>query len=115
MGLLDGGVASVFSSIMGAFFLDGSLYRWSTTEDGEGGGSSSFAAPEAIKAQLDSTARDSDDTRQRILVLASGVDPITPDDEIVVAGIRWAIENVTMDPASSYYELRGRLTAAGRT
>ncbi len=117
MGLLDGQLAGVFSSIMGTFFLDASLFRAVISHDGEGGGSNSFAAPEAVKAQLDSTTTAQQggdgfiDTDQRILVLASGIAPISTDDEIAVGGKRWAIASVTVDPVGSYYDLRGRLSA----
>lgn len=114
MGLLDGGIAATFSAALSGLYLDASLYRWSTADDGEGGGTSAFAAAEAVKAQLDATTQAQRgetgyvDTDQRILVLADGVDPITTDDEITVRGIRWKIASVAADAAASYYDLRGR-------
>lgn len=114
MGLLDGSLASVFSTAFAPFYLDASLHRWITTLDGKGGGSSSFATAEPVKAQLDATTQAQEggdsyvDSDQRILVLASGIDPITTDDEITVGGTRWAIASVTRDPAGAYYDLRGR-------
>lgn len=114
MSLLDGGLASVFASAFTPFYLDASLHRAIVNEDGEGGGSIGFADPETVKAQLDSTTQaqqGSDgygDSDQRILVLASGVATISTDDEITLAGVRWAIASVTRDPAGAYYDLRGR-------
>lgn len=114
MGLLDGGVAAIFSSAFEAFYLDASLYRGTLTDDGAGGGVQSFASPEAIKAQLDATteamqsAEGFVDTDQRILVLAYGVDPLSTDDEIQIGATRWQIASVNQDPAQAYYELRGR-------
>lgn len=112
--MLDGDLAAVFGSIMGAYFLDATLHRQTVTDDGMGGGSAS-SSDEAVKAQLDQTTQRQQsegytDKDQRILVIASGVEQITTDDEITVAGARWAIASVTQDPARSYYDLRGRLS-----
>jgi hypothetical protein len=122
-GLLDGGLASAFAAAFGATFLDALLYRPPApfTDDGMGGGSGGQGGfvdpPEAVKAQLDQATTamqasdDFVDSDQRILVLASGVEPITTDCEISVAGVRWSIASVTQDPAKAYYELRGRKKA----
>lgn len=114
MGLLDGDIAALFGSVMGSFYLDATLHRWSSVADGQGGGTSTYADPEAVKAQVDQTSQAQQrgdgytDTDQRILVLASGVAPISTDDQITVGGIRWAIASISTDPAASYYDLRGR-------
>lgn len=116
MGLLDGELAGVFAAAFGPIYLDASLYRANGgADDGAGGGpGNGFAAPETVKAQVDATtqamraAEGFVDTDQRIIVLASGVDPITTDDEIEVSGTRWKIASVTQDPAQAYYEMRGR-------
>jgi len=117
--LLNGGIAQAFASAFGATFLDAQLYRpVAFADDGKGGGSGGgFAAPEAVKAQLDQVTqamRASEgfvDSDQRILVLAYGVAPITTDCEIAMNGTRWQIASVTTDPAGSYYDLRGRRMA----
>jgi hypothetical protein len=114
MGLLDGGLARIFSGAFRGIFLDATLHRATLTDDGAGGGSASFA-DEVVKAQLDHASaamRASEgyvDTDQRIIVLAYGVDQITTDDEITVKGQRWSIASVATDPATAAYELRGRL------
>lgn len=116
MGLLDGGIASLFGSVFSGLYLDATLHRAIITKDGQGGGSAAWS-DEAVRAQLDSTTEAQQgaggflDTDQRIIVLASGLAPISPDDEITVGGIRWAIESVAADPANSYYDLRGRKSA----
>lgn len=113
MGLLSGDLAAVFSSAFSGIYLDGTLHRAALTDDGQGGGSSTFT-DQAVKAQLDATTQAmqrSDgyvDTDQRILVLAFGVDTPTADDEITVRGQRWKIASVALDPAQAAYELRGR-------
>jgi hypothetical protein len=117
MGLLDGGLAQIFHSAFSGIFLDGWLHRSQLTDDGVGGGSESFASPEAVKASLDAMTEAMRqqqgyvETDQRILVLAHGVDKPTTDDEITVKGKRWMIEYVGTDPATAAYELRGRLSS----
>lgn len=116
MGLLDGGLANIFSAALSGIYLGAVLHRWSSTDDGQGGGTSSFA-DEAVKAQLDATTQAQRqetgyvDSDQRILVLADGVDPITVGDEISIRDQRWKIASVMTDPARAYYDLRGRLSA----
>lgn len=114
MGLLDGDISGLFGAAFGSLYLDAQLHRAALGDDGEGGGSTTWAAAEPVKAQLDQTTmaqRDGQnyaDSDQRILVLASGVAAPTTDDEITIRAIRWKIASVTMDPAGSYYDLRGR-------
>lgn len=116
MSLLEGDVASFFSSAFGGFYLDALLYRPNAfNDDGKGGGSGGgFATPETVKAQLDQTtdamraAEGFVETDQRIIVLAHGIAAITTDCEIEVGGTRWMIATVSQDPAKAYYELRGR-------
>lgn len=114
MGLLDGGLAAIFSSAFGEFYLDATLFRAATSADGKGGGSSSFDTGTSVKAQVDKATyamQQSDnyvDGDQRILVLAYGVDPIDTDCEIVVAGNRWKVAGVEQDPAVTHYALWGR-------
>lgn len=115
MGLLDGGMAGVFASVMGTYFLDAVLHRAAHTDDGQGGGSVSFTT-HAVKAQIDQITQAQreggyTDKDQRILVLASGIDPVSIDDEITVDGQRWAIASVSTDPARAYFDLVGRLSA----
>lgn len=119
MSLLEGDLASVFSVAFAPLYLDATLYRpLAGADDGAGGGSGTgFDQGTPVKAQLDQatqamqSAEGYVDTDQRILVLAAGVARITTDCEILVKGTRWLIASVTMDPAGSYYELRGRRKA----
>lgn len=116
MSLLEGGLAEVFATAFGGLYLDATLHRPSFTDDGSGGGSTSWTN-EPVKAQLDQTTqamRASEgfvDTDQRILVLAQALAPITADMEITVGGTRWMIASVTQDPAGAYFDLRGRRKA----
>lgn len=118
MGLLDGGIAAAFSAAFSGFYLDASLYRPSaTTDDGAGGGrdADAYAAPEAVKAQLEAAT---EAMRQvegysaldvRILVLAHGVARPTTHCQIIVQGQRYAImPPVGRDPAGAYWDLCAR-------
>lgn len=121
MGLLDGDLQGVFGGIMSAFYPDASLYRATLTGDGQGGGSTSFAAAEDCKAQLDKTiermVEGNVETLQSILLLQQFRDDAgavtttarpSTDDEITVGGTRWQIATIEVDPAQSYFLLGGR-------
>lgn len=116
MALLDGGLASVFSSVLGSIYLDAQLYRpMAADDDGAGGGDGGgFAPAEPVKAQIDvatQAMREAPgyvDTDVRILILASGVLKPDTDCEIEVGGDRWSIANVGQDPAQSYWDVHGR-------
>jgi hypothetical protein len=116
MGLLDGGMAGVFGGIMGAFYPDALLHRAIITHDGEGGGSTAWAADEDCKAQLDRTIERMVDGNveklQSILLLqlVNGEQIARPssDDEITAGGSRWQIKTIETDPANSYFLLGGR-------
>jgi hypothetical protein len=119
VGLLDGGLASVFNTAFGGIYLSATLHRpVNDDDDGAGGGSGTgFGPGEPVRAQLDATTQAMQsadgyvDTDQRIIVLAHGIDPITTDCEITVGGRRWSIASVTQDPAKAYYDLHGRLAS----
>lgn len=117
MGLLDGDLARAFGSIMGSFYLDASLHRSVITHDGGGGGSEGWAAPEACKAQLDAlvdrlTDAGTYEQFQSILVLQQYAGEVIADphqdDEISVAGGRYAIALIEQDPAGAYWRLMCR-------
>lgn len=111
MGLLDGGLAGVFSAALAPLYLDAALHRAILTDDGKGGGSESFVANEACKAQLDKTIERMIDgqmeTLQSILMLQTVTRP-SPDDEITLDGTRWQIATIETDPANAYFLLGGR-------
>lgn len=114
MGLLDGGGAALMASVFGGIYLDATLHRPTTTDDGMGGGSSTFA-DEPVKVQLEAVteamrqAEGYTDRDVRILMLASGVPRPNSDCEVTVSGTRYAIQPpVGTDPAQSYWDMRGR-------
>lgn len=114
MGLLDGGGAAIMSAVFGGIFLDATLHRATFTDDGSGGGSTTYTN-QSVKAQLEAATqamREAEgyvDTDMRIIVLAHGVMRPTSDDEITIRGVRYGIANVGTDPAQAYWDLHGRL------
>lgn len=117
MALLDGGLQSIFGAAFGTIYLDGSLIRVTTTDDGTGSLTESATAS-AIKGQLDAVTekmRQSagyTDGDMRIIVLQSGVsiEPDT-DDRIVLGGKAWSIADIEADPAQTHWVMRGSLTS----
>jgi hypothetical protein len=117
MGLLDGGGAALMASVFGGIYLDAQLFRPSVGgDDGMGGGASpAFADPEAVKVQLEAATdamRQTEgyvDTDVRILMLAHGVARPNVNCQILLNGIRYGVRRVGTDPATSYWDIHGRL------
>ncbi len=113
MGLLDGGLQSVFGAAFGSIYLDGSLIRVTLVDDGEGGGSE-ITETHPIKGQVDAVTermRQSagyTDGDMRIIVLQAGLGfrPNT-DDRITLGGRNWAIADIEADPANTHWIARG--------
>jgi hypothetical protein len=118
MGLLDGGIASLFGSVFGAIYLDGALHRDGTTPIYDSEGNITSYVDEAdipCKAQVDAATwamRQSDGFAEgdmMIIVLAAGLGvEISTDMQISVAGKRWSIQSAAQDAAASHWILRGR-------
>lgn len=117
MGLLDGGMESIFGAALGGLYLPATLHVPATPiEDIEGnviGHSGGGDYP--CRAQLDDVTwsmRQAEayvDGDQRIIVLSAGLGvQITTDHEITIRGKRWLIASVQRDAANSHYVLRGR-------
>lgn len=114
MGMLDGGGAALMSAVFSGIYLDGTLHRPTLTDDGMGGGTSTFA-DEGVKVQLEAVTeamRQADgytDQDVRILMLASGVARPDSDCEVTVGATRYMIQPpVGTDPAQSYWDCRAR-------
>ncbi|MBI1179107.1 MAG: hypothetical protein GC201_01015 [Alphaproteobacteria bacterium] len=113
MGLLDGGIQSVFSAAFGQLYLDATLHRVTIQDDGTGS-YTTVESDEVVRAQVEVATwamRQADgysDGDVRVLILAAGVDRPKTDDQITVRGVRWSLSNIGMDPAASYYDCRGR-------
>lgn len=115
MTLLNGDIRSLFGSVFGGIYDDGTLTRVSQTSDGVGGLTPSTATPVAVKVQVDACTevqKLEDGWSQkdvRLLVLQDGVSPKPKNgDRIVAKSITYTLGPiVTEDPASSYAECRG--------
>lgn len=115
MGVLDGDITALFGSVFGEFYLDGTITTISYSDDGMGGGSPT-STTQNVKLQVDActerqkleegyTARD-----VRVIALQSGMTGRpNPGDRVTAKSVTYVIGPViTEDPASSYYEMRGR-------
>lgn len=112
MSLLGGELTALFGTAFGAMYLDGTLHSSVRTEDGGGSVSRTFT-DSAIKVQLDSvteamrlepgyTARD-----VRLIILQYGAVEPSTEDEITAGGRRWALGNISADPANTHWTARG--------
>ena len=117
MALLDGGMAAIFGAAFGGVYLPATLHRKQDAVRDAGGSITSGGGTTdvACRAQRDAVtermrlADGYTDRDVRILVLAASFSgTITTDDEITVAGVRYAIGSVDMDPAGVAYDLRGQ-------
>ena len=112
MGVLDGGIRSVFGAAFGSFYLDAVLDRVTFVPDGEGGGTTTTTS-EPAKVQQDSV---SELTRvqagyaqneRRFLILQAGITgPVTGDCELVFEGVTYMLSSPEQDPARSYWAVR---------
>lgn len=117
MGLLDGGIASIFGAALSGLYLPATLdYAGVPVEDIEGNVTGHTGAGSwSCRAQVDAatwTMRQAQgyvDGDMQIIVLAAGLQAApTTDMTITVSGKMWLIEAVERDAASSHFILRGR-------
>ncbi len=116
MGLLSGGIASIFGGVFGALYLDAVLHAG--TGDpiyGPGGTITGYTGSDtACKAQVDAATdamRRADGFSEgdcRVIVLALGLPDVTSDHEITVEGVRYRLMSAERDPARSHWVCRGR-------
>lgn len=123
MGLLSGGIASIFNSALSGLYLDGLLHRGATNPVYDASGNIvgySGGGDLPIKVQRDACSwamRQSGsyvDGDVMLIVLAAGLNDvaITTDMEITDGqGRRWMVESADLDAASSHWICRGRKAA----
>lgn len=119
MGLLDGGIAAVFSSAFSGLYLDGTLHTGTGdpeydddtvevtgyTNDGN----------TAIKLQVDSAteamrrAEGFAEGDVRLIILAQGVPAVTSDHQVTVRGQLHHVLSADLDAAASHWVCRARL------
>ncbi|WIA54318.1 hypothetical protein N6H05_14725 [Sphingobium sp. WTD-1] len=119
MGLLDGGIASIFGAALGGLYLPATLHVPGTrTDDEEGNISYGPGTDVPCRAQMDAATyamRQSEGYSEgdvRIIILTAGLGAeVTTDCQITVSGKRWMVGSADLDAASSHWVCRGR--AAG--
>ena len=116
MGLLDGGISSLFAAAFSGFYLDATVHA-GTGEPiyGPGGAITGYTGgDQAAKAQVDAA---SDAMRRaegyaegdcRLIILAQGLGELTSDHEVSVSGVRYRLMSVERDPALSHWVCRAR-------
>lgn len=120
MGLLDGGIQSLFGTAFAFLYLPGTLTRVLLTDNGKGGGSL-IPSSQPCRVQVDTCTEAMrqqagyTDTDVRLLILQAGVTGGAIDTDCTVtvdsgplAGKSFAVAFVTQDPASSYWECRAQ-------
>lgn len=116
MGLLDGGIASIFGAALGGLYLPATLHLPGTrTDDEEGNISYGPETDIACRAQMDAATyamRQSEgysDGDVRIIILTAGLGAeVATDCQVTVSGKRWMVGSADLDAASSHWVCRGR-------
>ena len=113
MGLLDGGLQSVFGQAFGSLYLSGTLHRVTRTEDSGGSVTRSYSDT-VVKVQIDSlteamrSAGGYTERDVRLIVLQRGIGAApSTDDQITAGGRRFNVSNISEDPARSYWFMIG--------
>lgn len=111
MGLLDGGIRSIFNAAFSGLYLPAELVTVTLVPDGEGGASETTATT-ACRVQEDAVTdamrlnggyTESD---SRFLILQDGTTQINSDTRLRFNGTEYLLSNPTQDPAKSYWACR---------
>lgn len=111
MGILDGGIKSLFGTAFGAFYLDAVLIRMTLVNDGQGG---TIEVPDEVDVKVQQDAI-TDQMRAsggytendaRFLILQSGVENLDSDCRLEFEGVTYLLANPQQDPARSYWACR---------
>lgn len=117
MGLLDGGIAAVFSAALSGLYLDATLHRGTGDPiyDDDGNITGYLDTGDvAIKCQVDVAteamrrAEGFAEGDARALILAQGIGEVTSDHQITVRGQLWHILSAELDAAASHWTCRAR-------
>lgn len=116
MGLLNGGIAAVFSAAFSGIYLDGTLHAGTGDPIYEGSKIVGYAGGDTpIKVQTDAAGdavkRDQGfaEGDVALIILAQGVPPVTSDHAVTDGyGDRYSIERAERDAAASHWVCRGR-------
>jgi len=116
MGLLSGGIASIFNSALLGLYLPAVIHA-GTGEPiyGPGGTITGYVGGDTpARAQVDSATdamRRADGFSEgdvRLIVLAQGVGDLNSDCEVTARGVRYRLLSVELDAAASHWVCRGR-------
>jgi hypothetical protein len=116
MGILDGGLQSIFGAAFGGIYSDGTLYVIERVEN-EDGGFTPYERRKAIKGQVDACTEamrqqagyTERDARLMVLQIDQHACPVarpTTDAQITLGGTRWAVGSVEADPANTHWIIR---------
>lgn len=111
MGLLNGGIRSIFNSAFSALYLPANLTRVTLTPDGEGG-FSEFTSETAVRVQQDTITDQMrisggySENDARFLILQDGTTEVTSDCRLTFEGVTYLLSNPQQDPARSYWAVR---------
>lgn len=116
MGLLDGGIASIFNAAFSSIYLDGTLHTGTGTPIyGPGGIITGYAGGDkAVKVQVDAATdamRRGDGYAEgdvRIIMLAQGIAAVTSDHRVTVGPVTYSLQSAELDAAASHWICRGR-------
>jgi hypothetical protein len=116
MGLLDGGISSIFHAALSGLYLDATLHAGTGEPVYDAGGNITgySGGDTACKAQVDAAtdamrrAEGYAEGDARIIVLAQGLSGIDSDHEITVRGQKYRILSAELDAAASHYVCRAR-------
>ena len=113
MAILDGGIQSLFGTVMGSFYLDATLISTSQVYDDQGG-TTETTTTQPVKVQEDMVTEANraaggfSQNEKQFFVLQKGVaGPLTGDSRLTIAGITYALREPQQDPAKSYWQVRG--------
>lgn len=111
MGILDGGIQSLFGTAFGTFYLPALIIRVVVTPDGSGGVIEQTASipcrvqQDAVTDQMRLNGGYSE-TDARFLILQLGVGPINSDDRLSFNDATYLLSNPSQDPGKSYWACR---------
>ncbi|QDC37098.1 PepSY domain-containing protein [Sphingobium fuliginis] len=116
MGLLDGGLASIFNAAFSGLYLDASLHTGTGTPIyGPGGVITGYSGGDrAVKVQVDAATdamRRGDGYAEgdvRIIILAQGIGAVTSDHRLTVGAVTYSLQSAELDAAASHWICRGR-------
>lgn len=113
MSALDGGIRSLFGTVFGALYLDGTLVRVSNAYATDGT-ITPTETYQAIKVQQDSVDERTRaeggyaQNEQRFLILQAGVTgSLDGDCKLIFEGVTYMLSSPNQDPARSYWSVRG--------